>query len=145
MKSVSRLLLLLFAAGFLASCEKQEYFKSESDVKKELSYSWHQVLMSHDTTIIPYYHMWSFKGDVLTIIIKKASDDTPVDTLIGNFSVRTTLTKVFLTTSNFPESDAWYWLNTEWTDVFLDNKGLVVASEDPKAGGINELEFTRID
>ena len=143
MKSLSKLFLLLMAAGFLASCEKQEYFKSESDVKKDLGYAWKQVLMSHDTTIIPNYHMWIFKDDVLTIVLKKSSDDTPIDTLIGNYTVHTTLTKVFITTTNFPDNEAWYWLNTEWTDVYLNNKGLVVASEDPRAGGINELEFTR--
>jgi len=143
MKSVSKLILLLFAAGFLASCEKQEYFKSESDIKKELGYSWKQVLMSHDTTLIQYYHMWTFKDDQLTIVLKRASDDSPFDTLTGNYSVRTTLTKVFLTTYNFPESDAWYWLNTEWTDVALDNRGLVVAAEDPRARGVKTLEFTR--
>ena len=143
MNSLSKLLLILFAAAMLASCEKQEYFKSESDIKKELGHSWTQVLMSHDTTLIDKFHMWTFKDDVLTIVLKRASDGTPLDTMVGNYSVRTTLTKVFLTTYNFPDNDAWYWLNTEWTDVFLDNRGLVVASEDPHAGGINELEFTR--
>ena len=145
MKSLLKLLLFLVTSSFLTSCEKQEYFKSESDVKKELSYAWTQVLMSHDTTLIPNYHMWVFKDDVLTIIIKKASNGASIDTLTGNYSVRTSLTKVFITTYNFPENPAWYWLNTEWTDVFLNNRGLVVASEDPQAGGINELEFTRMN
>lgn len=143
MKSLSKLLLFLFAAGMLASCEKQEYFQSESDVKKELGHSWNQVRMSHDTTIIPNYYVWIFQDDVLTMIIKKSSDDAVIDTLVGSYSVRTSLTKVFITTFNFPENDAWYWLNTEWTDVSLSSKGLVVASEDPRAGGIKELEFIR--
>jgi len=145
MKSMSKLLFLFLAAGLMASCEKQEYFKSESDVKKELGYSWNQILMSQDTNVIPYYHMWIFKDDVLTIVLKRASDDTPFDTLIGNYSVRTSLTKVFVTTYNFPENDAWYWLNCEWTDVSLDNRGLVVAAEDPRAGGVKIMEFSRID
>lgn len=143
MKSVSKLLLLLFVAGFLASCEKQEYFKSESDIKKELGYLWKQVLMSHNTNLVPNYYTWTFKDDKLTMIIINAADDAPVDTIIGNYSVRTTLTKVFLTTYNFPDDQYWYWMNTEWTDVALDNKGLVVAAEDPRAGGVKTLEFTR--
>ena len=145
MKSLSKLLLWLFAAGLMASCEKQEYFKSESDVKKELGHSWNQVLMSHDTIAIPYYHMWTFKDDVLTIVLKRSSNNIPFDTIIGNYSVRTSLTKVFVTTYNFPDNEAWYWLNCEWTDVSLDNKGLVVAAEDPRAGGVKIMEFTRID
>jgi len=145
MKSLSKLLLLLMTAGFLASCEKQEYFKSESDIKKELSYSWNQILMTHDTTLIDKYYVWTFKDDQLTVIIKKASNNTTMDTLIGNYSVRTSLTKVFLTTYNFPEGEAWYWMNSEWTDVALDNRGLVVAAEDPRAGGVKILEFSRID
>jgi len=145
MKSLSKLLLILVAAGFLSSCEKTEYFKSESDIKKELGYSWKQVLMSHDTTLINDYYMWTFKDDQLTIIRKRASDDVAFDTLTGNYTVRTTLTRVFITTTNFPDNASWYWMNAEWFDVALNNKGLVVASEDPQAGGIKELEFTRID
>jgi hypothetical protein len=133
----------LIAAGFLASCEKQEYFKSESDVKKELSYTWTQVLMSHDTNLIYMYYVWTFKDDELTMVLKKASDNRSLDTLFGNYSVRTSLTKVFVTTYNFPDVEAWYWMNAEWTDVALDHKGLVVAAEDPRAGGVKTLEFTR--
>jgi hypothetical protein len=145
MKSLSKLLLFLFAAGLLASCEKQEYFQSESDVKKELNHSWNQVRMSHNPALIPNYYVWIFNGDSLTMIIKNSSDDAVIDTLVGSYSVRTTLTRVFVTTSNFPDNDSWYWLNTEWTDVSLSGKGLVVAAEDPRAGGIKELEFTRND
>jgi hypothetical protein len=101
--------------------------------------------MSRDTNLFSSYHVWTFKDDALTIVLKKASNDAIIDTLLGNYSINTTLTKVFINTSNFPDNVAWYWLNAEWNVVFLDGEGLVIASEDPSAGGINEREFTRID
>src|SRR4051812_14528431 len=106
MKSLSTLLLLLFAAGLLASCEKQEYFQSESDVKKELNHSWNQVRMSHNPSLIPNYYVWIFNADNLTMIIKNSADDATIDTLVGSYSVRTTLTRVFITTYNFPDNDS---------------------------------------
>ncbi len=145
MKYFTKLPILFLIVIAFAGCEKQEYFKSKSAVKKELAYSWKQVLMSRDTTRFPSYQMWTFKDDVLTIVIKKASNDLPIDTLSGNYSINTTMTKVFINTSNFPDNAAWYFLNAEWNVVSLDDKGLVIASEDPSAGGINEREFTRID
>jgi hypothetical protein len=145
MNSLSKLLLFLVAAGFLSGCEKQEYFKSESEVKKEISFSWKQVMMSHDTNLVYSYYMWTFKDDKMTIVRKKFVDDASIDTLSGTFKINTTLSKVFVTTSNFPANAGWNWMNAEWTVVALDNKILVVASEDPDQGGINELEFTRID
>lgn len=145
MKYFINLALALFAVASLSSCEKQEYLKSESEIKDELGYSWKQILMSKDTNLFPSYQMWTFKDDQLTIITKNATTNMPTDTLVGNYSVNTTLTKVFVTTSNFPDNAAWYWLNAEWTVVGLDSKGLVIASEDPHAGGINEREFLRVD
>ena len=145
MKYFTKLPIVLLVAFAFVGCEKQEYFKSEGEVKKELAYSWKQVLMSRDTTLFSSYQMWTFKDDKLTIVVKRSADNAPIDTLEGNYSVNTTLTKVYINTSNFPNDAAWYWLNAEWNVVYLDSKGLVVASEDPSAGGINEREFTRID
>ncbi len=145
MKYFTKLPVVLLIAIALFSCEKQEYFKSESQIKKELGYSWKQVLMSNDTTLFYSYHMWTFNDDVLTIVLKRASDDAPLDTIVGNYSINTTMTRVFINTSNFPDNVAWYWLNAEWNVVYLDNVGLVIASEDPTGGGINEREFTRMD
>lgn len=145
MKYFTKLPIVLLIAVALVSCEKQEYFKSESQIKKELAYSWKQVLMSKDTALFPSYQIWTFKEDVLTIIRKKVSNEVTIDTLTGNYSINTTMTKVYINTTNFPDDPAWYWLNAEWNVVFLDSKGLVIASEDPKAGGINEREFSRMD
>lgn len=145
MKYFTKLPIVLLIAVALASCEKQEYFKSESQVKKDLNFSWKQVLMSQDTNRFPNYQIWTFNDDVLTIIRKKVTNNATIDTLTGNYSVNTTMTKVYINTANFPDNPAWYWLNAEWNVVLLDSKGLVIASEDPKAGGINEREFSRMD
>ena len=145
MKYFTKLPFVLLLVVALAGCEKQEYFKSGSQVKKDLNYSWKEILMSHDTIKYPSYMVWTFNDDVLTIIRKKVSNDVTIDTLTGKYSVNTTMTKVYINTANFPDDAAWYWLNAEWNVVSLDSKGLVIASEDPNAGGINEREFTRMD
>ena len=148
MKYFNKLPIVILIAVVFASCEKQEYFKSESSVRKELAYSWKQVVMTrkyYSTT----YEVWRFHDDSLTITFTSDSltDNNlpPVHTFSGTYSVRTTMTKVFVTVSDFPNDEGSYYFNSEWTVVSLDSKILVMASEDPHAGGINEREFTRID
>ena len=145
MKYITRLPLIILLSVFFASCEEQEYFKSESEIKKQLSYSWKQILMTSDTNDAPLYEVWSFKDDQLIFRRYKVTNNKMVDSLAGNFSVNTTLTKVFLTTSGFPDDNAWHQLNAEWTVVFLNNKALSMASEDSYGGGVIQREFTRID
>ena len=96
MKYFTKLPFVLLLVVALAGCEKQEYFKSASQVKKDLGYSWKQVLMSRDTNLFSTYQVWSFNDDVLTIIRKKVSNDATLDTLIGKYSVNTTMTKVYI-------------------------------------------------
>jgi hypothetical protein len=95
------------------------------------------------------YMVWKFKDDSLTITRTCDSlvnlSANPLSVYHGTYKINTTLTKVFFKTSSFPDDAASYWLNADWTVVFLDSKGLVIASEDPRAGGINEREFTRRD
>ena len=145
MKYLTKLLFLsLFVITFV-SCEKQEYFKSESTIKKEISFSWKQILMSSDTIGFPKYEIWTFKDDKLIFKRAKVTTDEILDSLSGTFSVHTTLTKVFVTTSGFPDDEGWHHLNAEWTVVALDSKILVMASEDSRAGGLLEREFVRMD
>jgi hypothetical protein len=144
MKSLIKSVLVL-AVLALISCEKQEYLKSESEIKKELGFTWKQVMMSGDTTRYPVYEIWNFKDDKLTFKRARVTDNMLVDSLSGSFSVNTTLTKVFLNTSGFPDNSAWHQMNAEWTVVALDSKILVIASEDSQAGGVFEREFVRVD
>ncbi|CAN5444661.1 hypothetical protein BH11BAC1_BH11BAC1_16130 [soil metagenome] len=148
MKDFNKILLLLIFAASLAGCEKQEYFKSESAVKKELGYSWKQVVMTRKY-YSTRYEVWQFSGD--SLIIKMTSDSLtennlpPSNIFRGTYTVKTTMTKVYVNVSNFPDDEGSYYFNSEWNVVSLDSKILVIASEDPKAGGINEREFTRVD
>lgn len=148
MKYFTKLPIVLLIAVALVSCEKQEYFKSESQVKKDLAYSWKQVVMSRKYYSTKY-EIWKFQEDSLIITFTNDSlmdnNFSPLYVVRGKYSVKTTMTKVFINVSDFPDNQGSYYFNSEWTVVSLDSKGLVVASEDPNAGGINEREFTRID
>ncbi len=147
MKYLKSLAALALIAVVFWGCEKQEYFKSESEIKKELAYSWKQVLMTkkYYSTV---YEVWQFHDD--SLLISFTSDSLTENNIQprverGTYTVNTTMTKVFINISNFPDDVGSYYFNSEWTVVTLDNKILVVASEDPHAGGINEREFVRID
>ncbi len=148
MKYFTKLLLLLIPAGIFIGCEKQEYFKSESEIKKQLGYSWKQVVMTKKG-YQTQYEVWKFHDDSLTIdftcdsLLQK--NLAPARIVRGTYTVHTTMTKVYVRVSNFRDDVGSYYFNSEWTVVNLDDKILVCASEDPHAGGVQEREFTRLD
>ena len=143
MKYFTKLTFLLLVAGFFSSCEKQEYFKSESEIEEDLAYSWKQELMS-----LSYdeFETWTFTDGKINIKYQSTSTGLPTKAeLSGTYSINTTMTKVFINLADFPDNEGSYFYNAEWTVVMLDNKSLVVASEDPHAGGVQQRDFTRID
>ena len=135
MKSFKLITLLLLLSAFFAGCEKQEYFKSESGIKSQLDHKWHRVQISHYDSPT---EVWDFHDGKLTITGSNAFA-TPIE---GDFSVKTTVTRVFVTTKNF-QNGAQYYNNAKWTVISLDNDILVIAADDPVSGGLLEREFTR--
>jgi hypothetical protein len=147
MKYFIKLLFLGCAALPFSGCEEQEYFKSESEIKKELAYSWKQVLMVRKY-YNTQYEVWRFKEDSVTITFTSdslAELNQFVRVVGGTYSIHTTMTKVFVTLSNFPDDEGSYYFNSEWTTVLLNDKVLVMACEDPHAGGVLQRDFTRLD
>jgi hypothetical protein len=129
-------LLLLFSLLFIG-CEKQEYFKSESTIKKELqNYKWHRVQISINDSPV---EVWEFHDGKITITGGTGASAT----LEGEYSVSTTLTKVFISTKNFPLQDADIYDGAKWTVVKLDGEVLIIAADSPAGGGLIQREFTK--
>jgi len=130
-------LLLLFSIVFM-SCEKQEYFKSESSIKKELQHQWLRSVISNSDS---RNEIWEFKDGKL-IITGSTNSTIPLE---GEFSVKTTLSKVFITTKNFPTTAADSYDGAKWQVTYLHSGILTMAAEDPTGGGLIQREFTRQD
>jgi hypothetical protein len=135
MKLLKLFLLLFLPALVITSCEKQEYFKSESTIKKEIEYTWHRVQISHTDSPIEY---WDFKDGKISI-----SNDTSATGLKGEYSIKTTLTKVFVTTKDFHSANAAHYDGTKWQIIKLDGSVLIMAGEDPQTGSLLQREFTK--
>ena len=136
MKSYKFFVLLFLLSAFFTGCEKQEYFKSESGIRNQLRHKWHRVQISHteDSPI----EFWDFHDNKLTI----TGSNNASASIEGEFSVRTTLTRVFITTKNFQNGPQSY-NNAKWTVISLDSEILVIAADDPVNGSLIEREFTR--
>jgi hypothetical protein len=135
MKYLKIIVSLLLPTIFLIGCEKQEYFKSEDTIQSELQHTWHRVQISHNDSPSEY---WIFKDGKVSI-----ANDTLSAGLEGEYSVKTTLTKVFITTKNFHSAAATYYDGCKWQVIKLDGSVLCIAGEDPNTGALMQREFTR--
>jgi hypothetical protein len=131
LRSISPLLLV---SSVLFSCEKQEYFKSESEVKSEIGHTWHRIQISHTQSDKEF---WTFSDGKITIV-----DSVNNIYLQGEYSVNTTVTKVFVTTKNFKPTGGDYDGN-KWQVIQLDGSVLQLAGDSPSNGALIQREFTR--
>jgi hypothetical protein len=132
LKHIYLLVLLVIPTIILIGCEKQEYFKSESTIQNEIQHVWHRVQISQMDSPNEY---WEFKEGKINI-----NNDT---TVVGDYSVKTTLTKVFVTTRNFGTEVARHYDGAKWQVIKLDSRVLIIAGEDPNSGALMQREFTR--
>jgi hypothetical protein len=135
MKLLKSVCTLLLISMVFFSCEKQEYFKSESTIKSEIGHTWHRIQISHLQSDKEY---WTFSDGKLTIV-----DSVNHTLLQGEYSVNTTVTKVFVTTSNFTTGGAADYDGNKWQVIQLDGSVLQIAGDSPSSGGLIQREFTR--
>jgi hypothetical protein len=133
---VLKISLPLLMLGVLMGCEKQEYFKSEKTIQSEIQHTWHRVQISHLDAPNEY---WDFKDGKVRMYLL---NDTVAAGVEGNYSVNTTMTKVFVTTKEFTTSNVTY-ENMEWQVIQLDASVLQIAGEDATTGSLIQREFTR--
>src|SRR5205085_10818950 len=123
--------LLLFGI-VMTSCEKQEYFKSKSTIKSKIQHTWHRIQISTAQSASEY---WKFQNGKVTI-----TDNATATVWQGEYSVKTTLTKVFIVTKNFSTGGVQDYDGNEWQVIQLDGSVLQMAGDSPSSGGLVQRE-----
>src|SRR5690242_17912864 len=123
---------LLFAVILLATaCQKEEFLMSEDKIDSQLQNTWDRVEM---TTTSTAEINWKFNEGKLYLSNR--------ENLLaeGTYSVETSMTKVKINISGFPDPGYEY-MNGKWQVITLDDDILVIAEKDH--GGTLQMEFTR--
>ncbi len=130
------------------SCLKQEYFKSEKEVKKELQGTWRLIpipkfdsITNPDLTrsAIVHFETWTFDDTKVTIVnYNQTSEST--------YSINTSISKVKLFLDGIiPEFEipARSRSNGTWQIVKLDENILNISSDKDGTSGLTQLEFQK--
>ena len=122
------------AAVLFSACESNRWFQSEDKLRSKIQTTWNKVLIP---STLPTEE-WTFKeGKVYRL------QGTQVDTIfidVGNYSVSTSLTKAYLSISDFSRTADK--LNAKWEIIELDKGLLYIATDHDGASGLLQREFT---
>ena len=131
------------------SCLKQEYFKSEKEIKKDLLGTWRLVpIPRFDTiinpdfskTIIVHNETWTFDDVNVTILNYN-------QTSVSTYSINTSISKAEFKLDginppfNYPARIRE--INGTWRIVKLDGNILIVANDQDGTSGLTQLEFQK--
>jgi hypothetical protein len=146
----SRLIIFIALSAVIAgfySCSKQEYFKSESGIKKDLQGTWDLIpiprYMTVDTGTGSFqkerHENWVFTNSTVTITNNNGGGETGTST----YSVHTSWSKaeVKLDGVTSPLSPEHY--NGTWQIVRLDDEILAIANDHDGSTGLTQLEFQK--
>jgi len=145
MKSFTVFILSVFFIVTFNSCIKQEYFKSESEIKKELKGTWTLIpIPRYDTigmpaTVIEHFETWTFDDSNVTIVNNNL-------TSVSAYSVHTTISKAEFTLDGIvPEfvPPARVRNSGTWRIVKLDDGILSISSDKDGTTGLTQLEFRK--
>ena len=133
---ISRLIIFscaLISSCLFLSCQKTEYFKSESGINKKLQGKWTLLPIPKTSPV----EEWTFSDGKIyfTKFDSNLGVFLPVDT--GSYSVHTTLSKVEI---KVQDVDFYTDYNGSWEVVLLDGDILVIAI---KHSGILERDFEK--
>lgn len=139
--------LVLLISFSIISCNKQEYFKSESGIKKQLQGTWDLIPIPRYITITTdsgsyqkeRLENWVFGESIVTITNNNGGGETGT----SEFSVHTTWTKVEVELKGVtaPLTAALY--NGKWQVVRLDDNILSIANDHDGSTGLTQLEFKK--
>lgn len=134
---------MLVCVLLLSSCENNQWFKSEKDLKNKIQGSWKREFFT--TLPNPDYGLnfneeyWTFiEGDVYRMRVKGGNTDTIDD---GTYTIDAKWFASYLKMEGFTTDTAGAF-NNKFTIVELDNDVLLIATDVPR-GGIAQYEFSR--
>ena len=125
--------VLMLCILALNSCSKEEYFKSESGIKKQLQGSWNLIPIPRTSPD----QNWAFNNSD-----KMTRSESGID-FTGDFKINTSLTKAQIKLENFLIVSGSFDYNGTWEIVQLDDNFLIIANDRDGTSGIKELEFTK--
>ena len=146
MKPIAIFVLSVLSLTSFNSCLKQEYFKSEKTIKKELQGTWILNPIPRYDTI----HISPIKDSTIVHIETWTFDDSKVtitnfgQTGVSTYSVNTSISKAefdldaITPAFTYPARSR---NNGTWQIVKLDNDILSIASDKNGATGLTQLEF----
>lgn len=130
----SKIFIALFiVAGFaFVSCQSNRWFQSESTLNAKIQSTWNKIRINPAAPI----EQWTFSEGKVTRI-KMTAQDTLVDH--GNYSINTTLSKAYLTITDFTlVADQ---LNAKWEILELGGGVLSIATDHNGSTGLQQEEF----
>lgn len=141
--------VIILLTGFF-SCQKQDYFKSESDVKEALQGTWTLIpIPRYDSIFNPdgsfnsaivHFETWTF-NDTKVIIVNGSQ------TASSTYSVKTTISKSEFKLDNiepkFTYPSRVREINGTWRIVELEDDVLVIANDQEGTTGLLQLDFQR--
>lgn len=145
MKRIFPIVIIVLTSIFINSCGKQEYFKSESGIKKQLQGTWRLIPIpkydyNQDGSKYEHQETWTFSESQVSILNNNQSG-------VSNYTVHTTIAKAEVKIENVQPiftHPARLRINTgTWQIVRLDDKFLIIANDQDGATGLTELEFEK--
>ena len=137
-------ILPLIILSVIFSCSKQEYLKSEKEIKKTLQGTWRLIPIPRydiiDTDTTEHFETWSF-NDTKCVILNGSQTGT------STYSVNTSFSKaefkldgvepVFTYPSRVRD------INGTWRIVQLDDDIMVISNDQDGHSGLTQLDFVR--
>jgi hypothetical protein len=136
-------LAVLAGVIVFTSCENNQWFRSEKELKKKIQGSWKRqfftVLPNPDYGLNFNEEYWTFKeGDVYRMQIKGSNTDTVDD---GTYTIDAKWFSSYLKMEGFT-NDSIGLFNNKFTIVELNDEVLLIATDIQK-GGVAQYEFSR--
>jgi hypothetical protein len=148
MKSLLSILIPALLFILSESCDKQEYLKSESEIKKDLNGTWKLIPIPRYDSIyvnsakirIEHVETWNFNDTKVTIVNNGL-------TSTSTYSVNTSFSKAEFkldnVTPDFVPPARVREINGNWRIIKVDGDLLIIANDQDGTSGLTELEFNR--